>query len=1638
MAGSDDWGMQQPRVAVLCGELQSVIARLRQDLAQLAAQAQGHAQSSGGGNNGGRSKHEDRVFCLRAPGLVLAAPSAGEARREAQGLTAACCNAREKLRMLASAGSLSEGVNRVDSGEVLRPLLECARSGATTARATSEALAAVHRIVAELGAFERPDGDGRVGRTLRMVVEATGECVFRVTETGEDEIAVMWALEVLEACVSCGAAKDALTDQEFEKVFVTIFENAVAGSNADMLRRLSTRKLSVLVGNLFTRLYLGRSPETESVAGKDFAFRLFAFLCKRIDPDASRWHDDNESRRTCLDLVLTAIVATINPDSGDIMMCEDAVVRDLICDELFRSALQICQASCRPSNIAFESNDQDALQVVALPPQKQSSGTAKSSSKKGKVEKQNNKRRTSSDISDAGDMIHEKASGTSSSPPSRGFRDPYAKIPSSFRGLEKQYEAEAVELYGSVRNAAGIGRISSGVLTRALRIAHVLMAHANTRRYLRVQIEAFCGSVFLRTLESKSKMGESEARRLIFETLTDLFADPTFPIDLFCNFDCDMNSNNVLENLFVFLSNHSFPKQLRRLPLDSLQLVSLRCIQLGIKSIAIRKHMDFGDVKASEDLLALLDSPDELQRRKVRKRVLHECVTEFNRKPKAGIEALVAAEFLGNPPSSKEIANFLRNSKELDKTKIGEFLGGTGDINIATLGSFVDTFEIHDMELLAALRMFLETFRLPGEAQMIDRILQSFAERAHLECFDAKRFPTVDCCYLLCFSIILLNTDLHNPNIRPEKKMSFESFVVNNRNYGEEVSKGQDMPMELLKKIYDEIKGREINTMSDTLLTAEVTTDRWTDMMLRPNEDMKLVKTVQGTNAFERYDKLLFLEIHRPAFAALSVVYHAGDPNRQPRAVELALEGIMNCAEIASRFNLVKVLDRITVDVCKFTSLIRYAQSAMEPSIHSPSDKSAGTIDEETDTDLEEEADGHEDEKSSVGSTLVSSNNFRKDSSRDILGSSNSILGALRILSKSVKAQNATTSMFQIMKRHANSLRLAWPYIVYCLLRLSDLDMIPEGLLQETKDPFLDSTLRVKFHRVCATACLKDAESRASHARSQFERSKGWVSWLSGESRSEAEEQVKAKEEELFSTRKAVKLAALSLESKEVGSLPADSNSADDSEKAQLRMRIDASTISRFPSETSKLPETTFVALVRGIIVSCCGDDAHCPTEETLMKDITSVDTMDSESDGDLRGDIRLDMLSPPSRASRLFGLHLLMEISVTNISRIELVWGMVKSHFMQELQTAKQANCHAEKAAVGLLRIALRLIWTNSEDVTNLFRFLLELPSDVLPGFDLLLCDSFLALLADAPKDEPLWNDTIFKTLIVISQSENFRVALQGLQILSKIFAQPRLREAPVHDLLHVHRAFVTRSLLHRKWILVSQPAKDKADESMDLIMDLLNLLFILHSRLMEGIEHRSESWFAEELQVLRFFSDVVIAKTPTAANSNGEDAEVNFLNLPSLREHAAKLMSSAVKEVLEANALKGEQWKQVVESVLRLPRDESPIVGTLRSKLAALKLEILDQEFKVIDTLLEDEMDQVCVMVAHDVLNIPQADRDGFVAILDRKPGLLERIEKKLNTSLRKERESSPAVENGNQKDDGNNKKAEEQAKEEESLRQ
>ncbi|KAJ2618743.1 guanine nucleotide exchange protein for ADP-robosylation factor, partial [Coemansia sp. RSA 1290] len=204
------------------------------------------------------------------------------------------------------------------------------------------------------------------------------------------------------------------------------------------------------------------------------------------------------------------------------------------------------------------------------------------------------------------------------------------------------------------------------------------------------------------------------------------------------------------------------------------------------------------------------DDPQELQSIKTRKAQMEAGLRQFAWKPRRGIEAWRAAGLLAsNDPV--EVAHFLFMHRDsIDKVQLGEFLGEGDAHNVAVMHAFIDQMDFARMQFVPALRKLLQAFRLPGEAQKIDRFMLKFAERYVMGNPDVG-FANADAAYVLAYSTILLNTDQHSPQVR--HRMTRTDFVSNNRG----INDGNDLPLEMLHEVFDQVANEEIKLKNDPL-----------------------------------------------------------------------------------------------------------------------------------------------------------------------------------------------------------------------------------------------------------------------------------------------------------------------------------------------------------------------------------------------------------------------------------------------------------------------------------------------------------------------------------------------------------------------------------------------------------------------------------------------------------------------------------------------------------------------------------------------------------------------------------------------------------------------------------------------------
>lgn len=307
------------------------------------------------------------------------------------------------------------------------------------------------------------------------------------------------------------------------------------------------------------------------------------------------------------------------------------------------------------------------------------------------------------------------------------------------------------------------------------------------------------------------------------------------------------------------------------------------------------------------------------------------------------------------------IVRFLRETPGLNKQRVGVILGEPDNLSCRILADYTATFEFEDRPFTESLRVFLESFRLPGEAQKIDRIVQSFANRYYEQnkphpspdniqefasgddknASEATNGPSIeeeqegtselssastsrategsqqkhhsigvlknaDAAYVLSYSVVMLNTDLHNDSIR--KKMTLEDFLRNSRG----INDGHNLPKWFLADIFNSIAAVEMR-MSDEAGIGALTDVLWDEQNRKMNN-----RTLPTIEESETFNEELFMLAWEPAVvAANAILNEAGDAN----SVQKALEGFLAVARCATAYRVSRPTDAVISSLTTATTL---------------------------------------------------------------------------------------------------------------------------------------------------------------------------------------------------------------------------------------------------------------------------------------------------------------------------------------------------------------------------------------------------------------------------------------------------------------------------------------------------------------------------------------------------------------------------------------------------------------------------------------------------------------------------------------------------------------------------------------------
>lgn len=329
----------------------------------------------------------------------------------------------------------------------------------------------------------------------------------------------------------------------------------------------------------------------------------------------------------------------------------------------------------------------------------------------------------------------------------------------------------------------------------------------------------------------------------------------------------------------------------------------------------------------------------QIQNTKTQKAQQHEGVIKFNQKPRKGLEFLVDIGYL-KEMNVEEVCRFFKNPLEgIDKTAVGDYLGEDKEFNLACMAGMVDSHNFENAALDDALRSFLADFRLPGESQKIDRMMERFASK-YVEDNPDAGYANPDAAYILSFALIMLQTDAHNPGVR--NKMTVDQFISTNRG----INDGEDFPKEMLVALYESILANPLTLPEDEAARVKLESQSATQaqkhyIFMKEKDDF--ISSSIGTLQKQLNDKNdsgimlhgqtehiepMFKVIWAPLLATFAVLMESEE---DPEMVKSIIGGFKNCIKISSRFDMEMERETFVSSLAKFTNLTQAAAGKIEP-----------------------------------------------------------------------------------------------------------------------------------------------------------------------------------------------------------------------------------------------------------------------------------------------------------------------------------------------------------------------------------------------------------------------------------------------------------------------------------------------------------------------------------------------------------------------------------------------------------------------------------------------------------------------------------------------------------------------------------
>ena len=491
---------------------------------------------------------------------------------------------------------------------------------------------------------------------------------------------------------------------------------------------------------------------------------------------------------------------------------------------------------------------------------------------------------------------------------------------------------------------------------------------SNFKEFLRNEIGVFFSKILLCILASSNS--SVVQKQIVLKLLLTICKQPQTLVDIFLNYDCQLESDDLFERMVNELASiaksttneNSITFQQE----TAIKVFALDCLVTIMKSL-VNWSAELSEDEDVEDKLNLVEDESinlelsvhnghnnssnnineanghdlsQFKSVKQKKQHLENGKKLFKFKPKQAIQYFIEHNIVQS--DARSVANFLYN-EDVDKTMKGEYLGNIIDSFCKlVLYEYIDLHRFKGLRIDIALRKFLDGFRLPGESQKIDAIMEKFAERYYNDNKDDNIiFSSADSAYVFAYHIIMLTTDLHNRVVRV--KMTKQNWIKNNTGLND----GKDFSEAFLVEIYDSILANEIKTKDNNLEKINLPNDENVDLqqkkMLFHKETKFLVKRSQELINEKLQDKSTFFKSTNiqhvkpmfelcwcPMIAAFSVMFELNEPLYDQQVCTLCLEGFRSAIRVSSIFYMEVERNAFITSLSQFTQLLSLREMKMK------------------------------------------------------------------------------------------------------------------------------------------------------------------------------------------------------------------------------------------------------------------------------------------------------------------------------------------------------------------------------------------------------------------------------------------------------------------------------------------------------------------------------------------------------------------------------------------------------------------------------------------------------------------------------------------------------------------------------------